>query len=68
MINNKNYTKINYTIRDGKLHYDINREAATISTLVSGIIQVKKYYLLMKVKWQNKPNSHILFLTKGFEK
>ena len=41
-------------IRDEKLHYDINREAAKIPTLPSGKIdkmnalQVKKYCLLIK--------------------
>ena len=41
-------------IRDEKLQYDINREAAQISGLSSGkminmnILQIKKYYLLIK--------------------
>ena len=40
-------------IRDEKLQYDINREAAKLSALSSGkidkyILQVKKYYLLIK--------------------
>ena len=40
------------TIRDEKLHYDINREAAKISSMSSGklinmnILQVKNYCLL----------------------
>ena len=43
-------------IRDEKLQYDINRGATKISALSSGklinmkILQVKKYYLLMKVE------------------
>ena len=42
-------------IRDEKLQYDINREAAEISVLSSGkigkyILQVKKYCLLIKDK------------------
>ena len=43
-------------IRDKKLQYDINREAAKISALSSGklisrnILQVKKYYLLITNK------------------
>ena len=41
-------------IGDQKLQYDLNREAAKISTLSSGkiinmnILQVKKYYLLIQ--------------------
>ena len=42
-------------IKDEKLQYDINREAAKISALSSGkidkydfIFQVKKYYLVIK--------------------
>ena len=42
-------------IRDGKLHYDINSEAAKISSLLSGeklismnILLVKKYYHQIK--------------------
>ena len=41
-------------IRNEKLRYDINREAAKISALSSGkidkltILQVKKHYLLIK--------------------
>ena len=43
-------------IKDGKLQYNINREAANISALSSGkvdkydILQVKKYYHLIKVE------------------
>ena len=43
-------------IREEKLQYDINREAAKISPLLSrklinmNILQVKKYYLLIKYK------------------
>ena len=45
---------IDDNIRDQKLQYDTNREAAKISTLLSGkinkqnILQVKKDYLLIK--------------------
>ena len=36
-------------IRAEKLQYDINREAAKVSVLSTGkILQVKKYYLLIK--------------------
>ena len=38
--------KINDKIRDKKLHFDINREAAKISTLSSG--KVDKYDLQLK--------------------
>ena len=44
------------TIRDEKLQYNINREAAQLSALSSGkidkmnILQVKKYCLLIKDK------------------
>ena len=37
-------------IRDEKLQYDIKKEAANISALSSDILQVKKYYLLIKVE------------------
>ena len=44
-------------IKNEKLQYDINREAAKISALSSGkiainmnILQVKKYYLIIKNK------------------
>ena len=43
-------------IRDEKLQYDVNREAAKISALSFGktdkydILQVKKYYLLIEFK------------------
>ena len=44
---------IDHKIRDEKLQYDINSEAAKISALASGkidkyILQVRKYYLLIK--------------------
>ena len=49
--------RIDDKIRDEKLQYDIKREEANISALSSGIIdkyeyilQVKKYYLLIKYK------------------
>ena len=43
-------------IRDEKLQYNINREAAKISALSSNkfnmnILQAKKYYHLIKSKW-----------------
>ena len=44
-------------IRDEKLRHNVNREAAKISTLTSGklininILQAKKYYLRIKVKF-----------------
>ena len=47
---------IDEQIKNEKLQYDINREAAEISGLSSGktnkcdILQVKKYYLLIKSK------------------
>ena len=42
-------------IRNEKLQYDINKKAAKISALSSGkidkyILQVKKYFLLIKAK------------------
>ena len=49
--------RIDDKIRDGKLQYDINREAAKISAISSGKIenmnvsQVKKYYHLIKEEW-----------------
>ena len=49
---------INDKIRDEKLKYDINREAAKISSLSFGknnkyenILQVKKCYLVIKENW-----------------
>ena len=57
-------------IREGKLQYYINREAAKISPLSSSklinmnILQVKKYYLLIKNKEYSKLNLHILFWEK----
>ena len=45
---------IDEKIRDDKLHYDINREAAKILTLLSekigNILQAKKYYLPFQIK------------------
>ena len=47
-------------IRDEKLKNDINREAAKVSALSSkkliniNILQVKKCFLLINDKWQNK--------------
>ena len=44
-------------IRDEKLQYDINKEAAKISALSSGklinmsILHLKKCYLLIKEEW-----------------
>ena len=39
-------------IRDKKLQYDINKEAAKILTLsLSKIDTSKKYYILIKVEW-----------------
>ena len=59
--------KIDDKIRDEKLQYDINKEAATLQYDINkyqhyhllkliylNILKVKKYYLLMKVGWQNK--------------
>ena len=44
-------------IRDEKLQYDINREAAKISALSSGkFLLVKRYCLLIKNKSLNKLN------------
>ena len=40
---------INDQIRDEKLHYDINREAAKISTLSSGKIFINMNILLVKI-------------------
>ena len=53
-------------IRDEKLEYDINREAAKISAISSGkidkmnILQVKKYYILINEGWSNKLSLLIL--------
>ena len=49
-------------IKDEKLQYDINRDAAKISALSSGkivkyeysVLLVKKYYLLIKKKKKKK--------------
>ena len=57
-------------IKDKKLQYDINREAAKILTSLSGklinmnIFQVKKYYLIIKNKQQNRLNLLILHWEK----
>ena len=59
-------------IKDEKLHNDINREAARISLSDQvkpenmNILQVKKYYLLVKKKWQSKLSLNILLLVKHF--
>ena len=59
-------------IKDEKLHNDINREAARISLSHQvkpenmNILQVKKYYLLVKKKWQSKLSLNILLLVKHF--
>ena len=48
-----------------KLKYDINREAAKISTYPQvklmniNILQLKKYYHLTKVEQQKKQNLHV---------
>ena len=53
-------------IRDEKLEYDINREAAKVSAISSGkidkmnILQVKKYYILINEGWSNKLSLLIL--------
>ena len=53
-------------IKDENPQYDINREAAKISALSSGklinmsILQVEKYYHLIKVEQQNKLSLYIL--------
>ena len=57
-------------IEDEKLQYNVNREAAKISALSSGkigsiyILLVKKYYLLIKNKQQNKLNLLIFLQEK----
>ena len=57
-------------IKDEKFQYDINREAAKILTSLSGklinmnIFQVKKYYLIIKNKQQNRLNLLILHWEK----
>ena len=53
-------------IRDKKLQYDINREAAKVSALTSGkidkneVVRGEKYYLLIKKEWKNKLSFLIL--------
>ena len=57
-------------IKDEKLQYNINREAAKILASLSGklinmnIFQVKKYYLIIKNKQQNRLNLLILHWEK----
>ena len=60
-------------IKDENSQYDINREAAKISALSSGklinmsILQVEKYYHLIKVEQQNKLSLYILLQEKLLE-
>ena len=60
-------------IKDENPQYDINREAAKISALSSGklinmsILQVEKYYHLIKVEQQNKLSLYILLQEKLLE-
>ena len=57
-------------IKDEKLQYNINREAAKILASLSGKLinmntfQVKKYYLIIKNKQQNRLNLLILHWEK----
>ena len=57
---------IDNNIRDKKIQYDTNSEAAKTSALSSGKIDKYEYltgekkYLLSKVELKNKPNLHIL--------
>ena len=57
-------------IKDEKLQYNINRKAAKILASLSGklinmnIFQVKKYYLIIKNKQQNRLNLLILHWEK----
>ena len=57
-------------IKDEKLQYDINREAAKILASLSGklinmnIFQVKRCYLIIKNKQQNRLNLLILHWEK----
>ena len=64
-------------IKDEKLQYDINRDAAKISALSSGkivkyeysVLLVKKYYLLIKKKKKKKKSKFTYSpLGKAFEK
>ena len=61
-------------IRGEKLEYDVNREAANISIIIRkkminmNLLQVRKYYLLIKEKRQNKQSFHILPQEKTFLK
>ena len=62
---------INDKIRDEKLQYDNNRGAAIISALSSGKIDkisVKKYYLLIKVKFKKRLSLLILLSGKHSKK
>ena len=53
-------------IRDEKLQYDINKELQKhrhydhVKLINMNILQVKKYYLLIKVERENKLSIHIL--------
>ena len=58
-------------IKDEKLQYNINREAAKISALShqvkiinASFLQVKKYYYLIKKRLKNKLILQILHLVK----
>ena len=63
-------------IKDEKLQYDINRDAAKISALSSGkivkyeysVLLVKKYYLVIKKKKKKKSKFTYSPLGKAFEK
>ena len=72
-INNKNHD-INDQIRDEKLQYDINREAAKISALSSGKIHKYEYLtgedILLSNQLQIIEQTNIAYspLRKAFEK
>ena len=51
LFNKKEIMRINDQIRDEKLQYDINKEAAKISTLSSGKIHKYEY---LKKQFKNK--------------
>ena len=61
---------INDKIRDEKLQYNINKEAAKNIGITNGKIDKyeykkgKKYYLPSKAKLENKPSLYIPFLGK----
>ena len=65
---------IDEKIRDKKLQYNIKREASKISVFSSSelinmnMLHVKKYYLLIKVKWHKKLDLHIHLLEKCLKK